>query len=172
MEKVIGGEFSLPLFDENHVINDRCYPFTTGRTALAWIIWDIKRKKAGITSVAVPDYICSSVTSTIYENGMHVVFYHILEKTLLPEQSSLFNCIDKHTALLLVSYFGMTDIEDTISEVNTKHYNIPIIIDNVQNFYGINDLFSADYSFTSFRKWFPSPDGAIVKVRSGGEMNT
>ena len=84
-----------------------------------------------------------------------------------------FNNIDtissEYTAILLIDYFGMTDLSDDVLKIRKLLPDITIIVDCVQAYYSL-DKYDAEYSFTSFRKWFPCPNGAIVKKRAKGSM--
>ncbi len=107
-----------------------------------------------------PDYVCASVVRTISDCGCRVCFYHIDDE--LYQYEKLFSTDDLKSAkaIILVNYFGMLDLSATIKKVREKAKQIAIIVDDVQNFYGFGLESDYDFAFTSYRKWFPVPDGA------------
>lgn len=172
--RIIGGEFEIPLglgtekFAIGGGIADRYY-YATGRSALCAILRSVSDAGGSGRKVLVPDYICASVTKTISDTGYGVSFYKI-DDDFLPMVESLCSGLQKDTILFLVNYFGMLSLEKTISFVRQRQEEAVIIIDDVQNYYGFGRTSGSDYAFTSFRKWFPVPDGAevIVKNRKQG----
>lgn len=166
--KVIGGEFEIPLelykkgterITERRY-SDRYY-YTSGRACLYAILNCIADANREYGGVLVPDYICASVTKTIKEAGYDFRFYQI-GKDFLPDKKSLCEGLLKERIILLINYFGVSDLRESISLIRRKTEDAVIIIDNVQNYYGFAGKGDFDYMFTSFRKWFPVPDGAEV----------
>ena len=73
----------------------------------------------------------------------------------------LCSVIEEFDAILLINYFGMVDLKEYIAKIRKANSDIFIIEDDVQAFYAMNESL-ADCLFTSLRKWFPCPDGAII----------
>lgn len=98
------------------------------------------------------------------------MFYQIGEN-LLPDEISLCEGLSKEKIVLLVNYFGMSDLKKTLALIRSESEDAVIIMDNVQDYYGMDHVGDYDYMFTSYRKWFPVPDGAEVrKKQECGEL--
>lgn len=122
--------------------------------------------------VLLPDYLCSSVTRTVKKSARTVWFYHINED-LYPELWSIKKILENHradlAAIVLVNYFGLLDLNDIAGLIKKLDPRPLVIIDDVQNYYGFRPHLQRDfdYAFTSLRKWFEVPDGAIVHSQNG-----
>lgn len=68
-------------------------------------------------------------------------------------------------AILLISYFGLVDLNNMIERLRAVYPDMIIIVDDVQNFYGFGKCCDFDYCFSSYRKWFAVPDGADIICR-------
>ena len=139
--------------------------------------------------VALPDYLCSSVIDAVNDAGLAYSFYHI-EDNLYPDMDSLLalvctkedsrfkedarskndsglqNYPRSKAAIILINYFGLLDLDETIEAIRKQVPKAIIILDDVQNYYGLGTETDYDYAFTSLRKWFPMPDGGILKVKN------
>ena len=105
MEKIIGGEFSISCSIINtHPVIQKNY-FSTGRGAFAAIL------RTGIKRILLPDYLCSSITQVCIDETVQYSFYHIKE-TLYPDEEDLLFKINQSNAVLLISYFGMINVEN------------------------------------------------------------
>lgn len=164
--KIIGGEFeAFPKLKKDELsINGmaetggRKY-YTSGRTCLYAILKSIAASPEQIGGVLVPDYICASVTRTIADAGFDYSFYQI-GKNLYPDMESLYHGLQREKIVLLVNYFGAVDLDEAMSSIRAFSEDVVIVVDNVQDYYGLGKTTGYDYAFTSFRKWFPVPDGA------------
>ncbi len=76
----------------------------------------------------------------------------------------MFNKLGSDVCLFIINYFGCINTECIIDKVRGEFNAQCIVLDNVQAFFNMDDLSSADYIFTSFRKWLSVPDGAWVKT--------
>ncbi len=158
--KIIGGEYTI---DRNAALSNADHEmayFSCGRTALLSVLEREFPDKRG--RVLIPDHICGSVPLTVSKHGMECLFYHIGEdfRTL---KESLFERLPDAEAVVLVNYFGMIPFEEInglVEEIRKAKGDSVIIVDDVQNYYGLKEEHGCDYAFTSFRKWFPVPDGA------------
>lgn len=165
---IIGGEFDIDLRNLQYIKSDNgfmegVYKYSSGRSALYFIFLDIQ-KRYGITTVYLPDYLCSSIVIAAEKSGMSVLFYPLnnqfeIDLDKLPMRN------DEKAAILLVNYFGLKNLSKQISVVHGVSKNAVVIEDDVQAFYEFckSDL-TADYKFTSLRKTFACPDGGIVKT--------
>lgn len=167
---IIGGEFDVDLQSLQYIKSDNgfmegVYKYSSGRSALYYIFLDIQ-KRYGITTVYLPDYLCSSVVIAAEKSGMNVIFYPLnnqleIDSDKLPMQP------EEKAAIMLINYFGLKNLSKQISFVHGISKNVVVIEDDVQAFYEFykSDL-TADYKFTSLRKTFACPDGGIVKTNN------
>ena len=145
--------------------------FSCGRAALFAILQTIQGVKER-SVVLVPDYLCGSITHTIDDAGMERSFYHIGDD-LLPDWDTLESLLGTASAVLLVNYFGIVDVQPLIDRLREGHKDRHpvIILDCVQDFYGMEKAKGYDYAFSSYRKWFPVPDGASIRNMTGKQIN-
>lgn len=176
MDKVIGGEFAIDL--NNFILHDNNtmsstmlkIPYSSGRCALYMILRDIEEKRGKKSDILVPNYLCNSITNTIVDAGWNYIFYSV-ESDLYPNLEDILEHKTDSTdrIILLINYFGMIGLEQIVIKIKSLMPDVIIVIDNVQAFYEPKiDL--ADYTFTSYRKWFPCPDGAEVIKRNNENM--
>ncbi len=165
LNDVIGGEFAVsidgdsiqPSIHESRV--DEFY--ASGRTALFAILdFAFRASKSG-KKLLLPNYICKSVVDCALHAGADCVFYRV-NSDMKPDLEDLLDKAKDVAAVILVNYFGMVSTEDAITRLKERELQIKIIVDDVQNYYGFKLHDGVDYSFTSYRKWFPVPDGAEV----------
>lgn len=158
MHRIIGGEFAIDsrLLSKNEKRIELQY--SSGRSALYSILMHIKAKSR---KILLPSYLCDSITRTVIDAGWMYEFYQV-DECLHPVMDDVFSYrIKLCDAVLLIDYFGITDVKGCIFSIREKNKNVFIIEDDVQAFYSMNESL-ADCSFTSLRKWFPCPDGAIL----------
>ncbi len=175
-DKVIGGEFAIQLetlsvegihrdssTDDSNKFLTR-YIYSSGRTALHAILGDLKKRDC--QTIFLPDYLCGSVFLPVERQEFTYHFYHVDENF-----ESVLGEIDMadviNAAILFINYFGMVDLVTAVQSIRLQFPSIWIVIDNVQCYYG-TDVFDYDYAFTSWRKWFPVPDGAEVWCKHKG----
>ena len=161
-KKIIGGEFRIDIDAmKKNIYNTSSPRFSLGRTCLYAILDSVKSK---IESVLLPDYMCSAVVEVPLRLGIPIKHYHINKKAFLPDILDVKDELKNSgiLAIVLISYFGMIDLDSTISGIVSDFPNTIIIIDDVQNYYGFGKHIYYDYCFTSYRKWFAVPDGADV----------
>lgn len=170
---VIGGEFAIS-YDliqqkkKNGKNDEDKFFYSSGRVALYAILKDIEQTFDKSGGVLLPDFLCDSITNTVIDAGWNYTFYHIGRDFHIDCTS--FNDLDHNkTVILLIDYFGMTDLTKDILGLKEKYPNTVIVVDCVQAYYSM-DKYDADYCFTSFRKWFPCPDGAMVLKKTQSKM--
>ena len=166
-ECIVGGEFAIDINTvrgfEKDVLSPNIHMFegervySSGREAYRVILESL----GNIEGIVLPDYICGSIPVITKRMEIATLFYHIQED-LYPDIETIKQTIKKYNVIMLVNYFGLLDLTEVIREIREEREDVVIIIDNVQNFYGVSEDISNDYSFTSFRKWFAVPDGAVV----------
>ena len=167
---IIGGEYCIEANALNKDIKSSIKPqFSLGRTCLYSILSALKSHLGG---VLIPDYICYSVAEVPIRLRIPFKHYHV--SYFLPNIESIKTLYleNKHKgkiAILLVSYFGLVDLNQIIPEIRKDLSDVIIIVDDVQNYYGFAQYNDFDYCFTSYRKWFPVPDGADVLYKNNYE---
>jgi len=154
----IGGEFEIDpgLFSLPGKYDPKGYLLSSGRAALDVILAFLREKK-GINEILLPDYLCESILTAAEKNSFKISFYKLnrdFELDLLRFPDKL-----KDKAILVINYFGLKKTDETISFLKNNTENCSIILDNVQAFSEIFNHTAADFSFASFRKFFPVPDG-------------
>lgn len=166
--KIIGGEFTVNLQNHHEVketnfTHDGIYKYSTGRSALYYILLDVKNTR-GIHKVLLPDYLCSSVVNAAEKAEVEVVFYPLNEKLELVKPSFA-KLYDESFAVLLINYYGLMDVGNQVEYIRSLNTKAVIIEDDVQAFYEFEkELNGVDYKFTSLRKTFACPDGGLVKT--------
>lgn len=168
--EIIGGEFDVDLqrlkySHSGNVCLDGLYKYSTGRSALYHILLDVK-KRNNISKILLPDYLCSSVVFAAEKADVEIVFYPLNDKLELDEK--LFaNLYEEKSAVLLINYFGLQNLQKQVAYVRSLNKDAIIIEDDVQGFYEFQkELISVDYKFTSLRKTFACPDGGLVKTEN------
>ncbi|MHC1703456.1 MAG: hypothetical protein AB9846_06065 [Tenuifilaceae bacterium] len=160
----IGGEFEIDpivLSDyPNFVPNKDILMFSSGRGALVFILKLINQSVN--KTIHIPYYICPSVVDACKKGGFNIRFYELNSSFLLP--LDYLSNINKYDVLLTVNYFGFIDDNPTIFKVKNLRPDITIISDQVQSFWTYSKT-EADFSFTSLRKHFPLPEGALVYTK-------
>ncbi len=168
MEKkrsIIGGEFAIQREDDRIAAPLDCSKlFASGRTALYAILQDVNKEK-GCQKILLPDYLCNSITKTVQDYGMPYVFYHI-QNNLYPDWEALEGELVPNCAVLLINYFGVIDLTHIVDLLRKSTTFPHIILDDVQNYFGFARI-DHDYAFSSHRKWFSVPDGAMVSKKDG-----
>jgi hypothetical protein len=133
--------------------------FALGRDALLAIWRQHSRTNYGCT-LLVPDYFCSEVTARWEQAGVIIRRYaddprwpHPDWDTLDPAPGDL---------VMAVNYFGVRN-SNAWQEWHRKHEFINLIENHTHDPLSRWALSSeADYAFSSMRKTFPSPDGALL----------
>lgn len=166
--RIIGGEFEIgvDLFHSAEYATEML-PYTTyssGRAALYNILQQIVI--GGNKCLLIPDYLCESVISVIMSSGWQFKVYP-LNDNFEPNLDELKKIYSGKEAILVVNYFGLIDCKKVIVELRNVDEYITIVQDNVQAPYAMRQSLEADYAFTSFRKSFPSPDGACAYSKHG-----
>lgn len=166
MHRIIGGEFLIDskLLSKNKKSIEIQY--SSGRSALYSIL---VHKKGTQKKLLLPAYLCDSITRTVIDVGWEFDFYQLDEFMHPRIDQKLCSKIEEFDAILLINYFGMVDLRNDIERIRKERKDIFIIEDDVQAFYTMNDSM-ADCSFTSLRKWFPCPDGAMIYMKDSVQI--
>lgn len=162
----IGGEFEINPSYLKHDIKDfnpKGFLFSSGRIALH-VILDFLKTKKNIDEILLPEYLCESIIKTSQNNNFKISFYQLDQNFDINRQ--FFPKDLKNKAILIINYFGLKKTADDIAYIKDNTENCPIILDNVQAFFEMFNATAADFSFASFRKFFPVPDGGWLIVKN------
>ena len=165
---MIGGEFQIAVTDilnaENrHLEAPDVYAYSSGRAALYQILKCLKQER-NVSSVLLPDYLCSSILVPVQKLELDLFFYPINEQLEL-EKASFAKLYKKGAAILIINYFGLQDLSAQIKLIRGVDEDAIIIEDDVQAYYEFKKpLGDVDFKFTSLRKTFAVPDGGLVKT--------
>jgi hypothetical protein len=157
----IGGEFEIdPAILEGFpefLPDPENFLYSSGRSGLTAILNMIATK--GPSIIHIPFYICPSVVKTCESSGFEIQFYELDSHfRFIPDY---LDSVKQGDALLIVNYFGFIDDNPLIDEIRKIRPDIVIISDHVQSIWTCAES-EADFSFTSYRKHFATPDGAKV----------
>lgn len=163
--RVIGGEFELKAVPAKEPYNKGFYCYASGRAALYQILKSIKLTTF---KVWLPDWLCESMIDAVKKAGIDYGFY-LLGSNLRMDVKSFVEKnrpVSEHDVILLVNYFGLVDVNQTIAELRDIKVESIIIEDDVQALFSIlNNDHTADYCFTSLRKSIAAPDGGLVRTQ-------
>lgn len=165
---MIGGEFPIAVTDILNADVRRAsfpdvYAYSSGRAALYQILKFLKEEEA-VKRVLLPDYLCSSVLVSFKALGLDFEFYPINDELKL-EVATFSKKYQKGDVVLIINYFGLQNLTDSINTVRSLDEKAIIIEDDVQAYYEFrNPLGKVDFKFTSLRKTFAVPDGGLVKT--------
>lgn len=158
MSNEIGGAFWSYESSENNQISwweecgeDRCYTLS-GRTALDYIVKDIKAKHQEVSSVYMPSYCCDSMIFPFVKNGIKVKFY-----TVKRAENGLdieYDYDNKCDIIFVMEYFGFSQ-KNLQNIVGKESKNGKIVLQDVTHslFNKMPILEGVTYGFASFRKW-------------------
>jgi dTDP-4-amino-4,6-dideoxygalactose transaminase len=172
----IGSEFSLPTkylrkVDTNQFETYSNYQakvfLSSGRGALGLLAKTLRLNKDD--EVLLPSYLCKEII-TPFSNELFKIKFYKINEALDVDVYDIMKKIGKNTrALLFINYFGfpqrmMQEIKDLCEG------KIVLIEDLVQSFLTQSDEkalgFIGDVTISSYRKWIPIPDGALLGVNN------
>lgn len=161
--RVIGGEYELASIPETGEMTGKYYKYASGRAALYQILMS---KKLTTCKVWLPDWLCESMIDAVHKTGIDYGYYRLgadlrMDVEQFVEENKP---ISENDAIVLVNYFGLVDVDQTIQQLRDKKVFSVIIEDDVQALFSFLDgkPHAADYRFTSLRKSIAAPDGGLV----------
>lgn len=160
----IGSEFwsdvGLSTCDQHVKSNNTIY-LLSGRTALDYIVRDIKASKP-FSSIAMPSYCCESMVEPFLRNVVGVEFYDVgLSDGGIMQLS---NIPDSTDAVLLLDFFGYANPELPRIAEQAKAAGETVIYDGTHKLNGHPAVEAvSDYTFCSYRKWFYSNAARVSK---------
>lgn len=150
----LGSEFwAVPKSEkQNNLLCGNLRHTLSGRTALELIAADLKAER-GAKSIYMPAYCCDSMIEPFKKQGYEIKLYAVepYSKTVHRQVFTDHGC----DAILLLDYFGFESEETAVFAMMEKLRGTAVIVDRVQSaFSETKALEYADYTVTSWRKWF------------------
>ncbi len=157
--KEIGSEFwEIPESEkENDGFLEAAKWFLSGRTALRYIIADIKERYR-FRTVGLPSWCCDSMIKPFLEAGIEVLFYTVYMRgsSLSANIAEVLHC----DAVLVMDYFGY------VRDLERSDYKGIFIRDLTHSVFS-DEYEDADYFFGSLRKWCGIWTGGFAWSRRG-----
>lgn len=151
--KEIGGDFfDIPMLEkDNHLFDDASF-FISGRSALDFVIKDIKNKYS-VKTAALPSWCCDSMIKPFVDNGLEVSFYPVTYSN----NKLCINLNRKCDVILKMNYFGY--------DVTPIGEYKGIVIDDITH----NPFSKSNYEYTigSLRKWAGFYTGGFASCKNG-----
>ena len=150
----IGSVFwSAPLSEKkNNLLVGNMRHAMSGRAALELVAADLKIER-GAKSIYMPAYCCDSMLEPFKKQGYEIKLYAVepYSKTVHRQVFTDHGC----DAILLLDYFGFETEETAVFAMMENLRGTAVIVDRVQSaFSETKALEYADYTVTSWRKWF------------------
>lgn len=159
----LGSEFwNVPQCNNSAELPDENTQFVlSGRTALELVARDLIAERK-IRCICLPAYCCDSMLSPFQKAGLELRFYDVV-----PSDDGVQRLLPKNhgcDAVLLLDFFGFSQTETAALAERERNRGTAVILDRVQSLYSESDAVQyADYSVTSWRKWFFSCAAAAKK---------
>lgn len=150
----IGSEFwGVPLGEkQNNLLSGNVRNTLSGRTALEFVARDLRQER-GARSIYMPAYCCESMIEPFKKQGFAIKYYAVepYSKTVHRQIFTDHGC----DAILLMDYFGFESEETAVFAMIEKLRGTAVILDKVQTAFTKTAAEEyADYTVTSWRKWF------------------
>lgn len=163
----IGSEFwDIPLQNREEINEGKETLFVlSGRTGLELAAQDLISER-NIQSIYLPAYCCDSMIIPFMKAGLKIYYYDVQpsEEGVHRQLKADHGC----DAVLLLDYFGFSQTETKDIAKHEHERGTAVILDRVQSQYSNNDTEKyADYTVTSWRKWFFSCAAAVTKQGGG-----
>lgn len=163
----IGGDFEIDVLSFAHKEAGEFSPMPnlcrtwldTGRSALLLSLEEIIRQ-GGVKRAVLPAYICPSVIAVFARLGFQIRFYKLDGLEGMP-------ALGAGETFLFAHYFGKTNysVIEWIRGQRTKRHFF-LIEDCVQASMNTSVGETGDFVITSYRKFLPQPDGALLGTRN------
>lgn len=144
---------------------------STGRAALSLVLEAIRRADPAARTFLVPSYLCGSLLPPFIRAGFDVRFVPVDANLRLPaDELGRLAAATGASGVLFIDYFGSPVSEAERQALADLKRKLWVIEDCVpgglveQGGRGVGGL--GHFAFTSFRKYTPLPDGALVWNRS------
>ena len=172
----IGGPFELDLgelarpprqeIEDYFGLGSGDTPLNSGRAAFRAILRALDL--AG-RSILVPDYLCGEVLIPLLQSESLAYDFYPVEADLSVDAGRLRDVAGDNTgAVLLINYFGLSDLGSLVRGIHSWDGSIAIVLDQAQALYdfrtGTSNAVETDFAFISFRKFLSVPGGAYVRT--------
>lgn len=170
--KEIGADFSLPLSR----LFQRTFPWrpadsysrhvflSSGRDGLHYLISALKLSSEDC--VLLPSYLCQEVLNPFSRRGVKVVFYQVNESLNIVAEDFKQKISNKTKLAVIIHYFGFPQNAGEVLEFCRNH-KVPVLEDRVQAMLTTHPKERGDFTLSSFRKFFPVTDGAVLSFKEG-----
>ena len=144
--------------------NDKVFWTRSGRSGISLVLQSFHARLSE-GWMLLPDYQCWDIISVFADiQTKYIPVNNKLQIEIFDLEQFLLD--DNLKGILLVDYFGLSNIQPYIDCIKSLRPDILIIIDAVQAFLSIvlseNKYSGADIVITSPRKFLPIPDGGLV----------
>lgn len=168
--KEIGADFSLPLSS----LFQRTFPWrsadsyshhvflSSGRDGLHYLISALKLSSEDC--VLLPSYLCQEVLNPFRQRGVKVVFYQVNENLNIVAEDFKQKISNKIKLAVIIHYFGFPQNAGELLEFCRNH-KVPVLEDRVQAMLTKHPKEQGDFTLSSFRKFFPVTDGAVLSFK-------
>jgi hypothetical protein len=162
MLREIGSEFWQPEtgIHNDHTIEQHYKYLLTGRTAIDYIIKDIKQYRE-FKLIYLPSYCCHSMIQPFLDNGIAVEFYPVYFEN--GKFTYDINYETKCDAILIMQYFGFYNNE--VEDIIAKFQNLGKLVIEDATHSWLSEIpyhIGSNYVIASFRKWTGISCGAIA----------
>lgn len=138
--------------------------FLSGRTALDYIIRDIKQTHT-VKSALLPSYCCHTMIEPFYRNGIKVRFYDVFFDREIGLRAEIPKAYPNEI-FYYMKYFGYGNIQGVNIEYIKSKWEL-IIQDKTHSWLSDNEDDFYDYSYASYRKWFGISGIAVAEKNAG-----
>ena len=118
-------------------------------------------KIVGNEKIALPDYICNSVTE-IFPDKQRL--WYQINRDMTANVEDIITCVKQGARIVyLMHYFGKLQSKRVLDAIKKlkEEYGIVVIEDSTHSIF-TSRMTVGDYCLCSLRKWFPIPDGAVL----------
>jgi hypothetical protein len=151
--------------DDYFHLNGRGVWLNSGRAAFRFILDRIRLEQR---KILIPDYLCGDVLVPVLKGAGVSYGYYSIDGDMSANLDDIRRQLNSEVgAILFINYFGLFSQESAARAIKAEAPDLVVIQDDVQAVYEPHFVAQenhwADYVFTSFRKFFPLPDGAFVR---------
>ena len=172
----IGGDFHLPVshlwakylgqFNSHAPSDATSLLMVAGRSSLRLILKEILKLGKG-DEVLLPAYVFEGFLNPFRESKATIKFYKVNADLTIDANDIERKISDNTRLLLIIHYFGFPQPVKELIKLRQVNPSLIIVEDNTQSHLScyLNESLGkfGDYCFNVFRKYFPVPDGSLLK---------
>ncbi len=164
---IIGGKFGLPIdwveYDQPpSFLSGKPILFFNARSAILWIISELEPEH-----IWLPSYLCASILSAVKPTSARVQFYETNKLQKLKDIRFI-KKVKRGDVFLYIDYFGFPFLKEEPSALIAE--KAFVIRDCSQSLFFDPSKSSADFTLFSPRKFLGVPDGGILHIKQGTEL--